>query len=209
MSEKREEYISWDAYFLGLAAMASFRSKDPSTQNGACVVDPDSLSPLSLGYNGFPRGCSDDDFPWGRDSDKPEETKYPYVEHAERNAIFNAARKGISLDGSIMYIYSEKGYYPCDECARAIIQSGITRVIMGWAIDGETDKYSWGATQRMFKEAGVTVNVICKGVNQDSEVDESLPEIERELSQMVVDDFSLIQKKVDTIHTQLWKKGGK
>ena len=114
MSDKREEYISWDGYFLGLAALASFRSKDPSTQNGACVVDPDSLSILAMGYNGFPRGCSDDEFPWARSGESKGQTKYPFVEHSERNAIFNAARKGVELEGSHIYIYSEKGYYPCN-----------------------------------------------------------------------------------------------
>jgi len=160
MTGKREEYISWDSYFLGLAALASFRSKDPSTQNGACIIDPILLSPLSLGYNGFPRGCSDDSFPWARDGEKKEDTKYPYVEHSERNAIFNAARRGISLEGSVLYLYSEKGYYPCDECARAIIQSGIKEVRMGWAMEEGTDKYSWEATKKMFEEAGVKVCIL-------------------------------------------------
>ena len=89
MTLKREEYISWDSYFMGLAAVASFRSKDPSTQNGVCIVDPESYTPLALGYNGFPRGCSDDEFPWARKADKIFDCKYPYVEHAERNAIYN------------------------------------------------------------------------------------------------------------------------
>jgi len=155
MSGKRELYIDWDSYFMGLAAVASFRSKDPSTQNGACIVDPVSMSPLSMGYNGFPRGCSDDEFPWAREADKVYNTKYPYVEHAERNAIFNAARKGVSLDGAEIYIYSEKGYYPCDECTRAIIQSGIVRIIMAFGINENTDKYDWTATREMIKASGI------------------------------------------------------
>lgn len=158
MTTKRKEYISWDAYFIGLAAIASFRSKDPSTQNGACIVQDD--SPVSLGYNGFPRGCSDDEFPWGREGKHARDTKYPFVEHAERNAIYNAARKGIALDGATIYIYSEKGYYPCDECARAIIQSGIKKVVMAYAIDENTDKYDWTATKKMFESAGIIVIVV-------------------------------------------------
>lgn len=160
ISGKREQYISWDSYFMGLAAVASFRSKDPSTQNGACIVDPVSRSPLSLGYNGFPRGCSDDDFPWAREAKEIYNTKYPYVEHAERNAIFNAARKGVALDGAEIYIYSERGYYPCDECTRAIIQSGIKRVIMAFGIKENTDKYDWTATKEMLKASGVTLKLL-------------------------------------------------
>ena len=113
MTAKRKEYICWESYFLGLAALASFRSKDPNTQNGACIVDSISLSPLSIGYNGFPRGCSDDEFPWGRESKVKSETKYPYVEHAERNAIFNAARNKGSLKSPstlLIYLIQEKAW---------------------------------------------------------------------------------------------------
>jgi len=157
---KREEYIHWDVYFMGLAAVPSFRSKDPSTQNGACIVDPESMTPLSLGYNGLPRGCSDDEFPWAREAEKEEDTKYPYCEHAERNAIYNAAQRGIALRDSVIYIYSEKGYYPCAPCARGIIQSGIKEVVMGFAIRGDTDVYNWAPSLRMFKAAGVKVRVM-------------------------------------------------
>ena len=145
---------------MGLAMVASFRSKDPSTQNGACIVDPKSLSILSLGYNGFPRGCSDDKFPWARKAEKQYDTKYPYVEHAERNAIYNAVRNGIKLDGTHMYIYSEKGYYPCPDCAKGIIQSGIKKVIMGFAIKDDTDVWHWDETFRMFNAVGVEVKVL-------------------------------------------------
>ena len=203
MNEKREEYISWDAYFLGLAAVASFRSKDPSTQNGACVVDPESKTISAMGYNGFPRGCSDDQFPWGRGGEgiPKGKTKYPFVEHAERNAIFNAARKGVSLDGSVIYIYSEKGYYPCDECARAIIQSGITKVVMGWAISGGTDKYSWDETLRMFEAARVDVEVLCPNVPYYGPGDEGIADT-------TIEDFDLIRAKMDQIVHQLDKTKG-
>ena len=140
MTAKREEYTSWDGYFMGLAAEASFRSKDPSTQNGSCVVDSKNRIPLVLGYNGFALGCSDDEFPWAREAEREEDTKYPYTEHSERNAIYCAARKGIALEGSILYLYSEKGYYPCDDCARGIIQTGMRKVIMAFAIGEATDK---------------------------------------------------------------------
>jgi len=194
MSSKRLEYISWDSYFLGLAAMASFRSKDPSTQNGCVIVDPLTLHPLVSGYNGFPRGCSDDDYPWDREAENIEDTKYPYVEHSERNAIFLAAGRGVSLMGSILYLYSEKGYYPCNECARAIIQSGIKEVRMAWAMDENTDIYDWGITKRMFESANVGVHVL----NLDAS---------HELVQGTVDDFELISEKMVEIAKIINEKG--
>lgn len=157
--DKRQNFdvISWDSYFMGLAALASFRSKDPSTQNGSCIVK--GHNPITNGYNGFPDGCSDDDFPWvrGEKGTPSYETKYPYAEHSERNAIFDAARRGVALEGATLYLYSEKGYYPCDECARAIIQSGIKRVVMAFAIVCGTDKYDWTATKRMFKAKKIEI----------------------------------------------------
>ena len=158
--DKRKDYITWDGYFMGIATIASFRSKDPNTQNGACIVDPIDMIPLSIGYNGFPRNCEDDSFPWARHAEKEYDTKYPYVEHAERNSIYSAARKGIKIDGSVIYLYSEKGYYPCSDCARAIIQAGIKEVIMASQISDNTDKYDWTATKRMFKASGVKIRII-------------------------------------------------
>ena len=195
MSGKREEHIKWDSYFLGLAAVASFRSKDPSTQNGVFVVDPNTLGTLVSGYNGFPRGCSDDEFPWARKAENKEDTKYPYVEHAERNAIYFAARKSIALEGSTMYVYSEKGYYPCDECARAIIQSGIRRVVMGWAMEEGTEVYSWDATKRMFKASGMEVVVI--------------KNLAPERVKIMAEDFALIIRKMVHIGEQLQVKENK
>ena len=112
---KRQDYISWDEYFMGVALLASCRSKDPNTQVGACIVSPENII-LSTGYNGFPVGCSDDEYPWEREG---EHTKYPYVVHAELNAILNASGK--SLRGARIYV----DLFPCNECAKAIIQSGI------------------------------------------------------------------------------------
>ena len=142
---KRNDYISWDEYFMGVALLAAMRSKDPSTQVGACIVDDDNRI-LSTGYNGFPRGCSDDEFPWGREGGFSD-TKYPYVVHAELNAILNAGGK--NLASSRLYV----ALFPCNECAKAIIQSGIKEVIY------LSDKYAATegtiASKRMLASAGV------------------------------------------------------
>ena len=116
---KRTDYISWDEYFLGIAMLAAKRSKDPNTQVGACIVSPDNII-ISTGYNGMPKGCSDDEFPGDRTG---EQTKYPYVVHAELNAILNA--NGRDLRGSKLYV----ALFPCNECAKAIIQSGVKEVV--------------------------------------------------------------------------------
>ena len=119
---KREDYISWDEYFMGVSLLASMRSKDPNTQVGACIVGDDNKI-ISVGYNGFPRGCSDDVFPWERSGANMNDTKYPFVCHAELNAILNAG--GQNLVGAKIYV----ALFPCNECAKAIIQSGIKEVI--------------------------------------------------------------------------------
>ncbi len=140
---KRKEYISWDEYFMGVSLLAAQRSKDPNTQVGACIVDSDNRI-LSIGYNGFPAGCSDDAFPWARDG---EETKYPYVVHAELNAILNT--RGKTTAGARIYV----GLFPCNECAKAIIQAGIREVVY------LSDKYDGTpmniASKRMLNAAGV------------------------------------------------------
>ena len=130
---------------MGVALLASKRSKDPSTQVGACIIDEENRI-LSTGYNGFPKGCSDDDFPWNRD-ESAGETKYQYVVHAELNAILNASGKNLS--GSKLYV----GLFPCNECAKAIIQAGVREVIY------LSDKYattpSTLASKRMLAAAGI------------------------------------------------------
>ena len=140
---KREDYISWDEYFMGVAKLAARRSKDPSTQVGACIVSPENII-ISTGYNGMPKGCSDDEFPWGREG---AETKYPYVVHAELNAILNA--NGRDLRNSRVYV----ALFPCNECAKAIIQSGVKEVVY------LSDKYAGTpeniASKRMLDAAGV------------------------------------------------------
>ena len=141
---KRTDYISWDEYFMGIAMLAAKRSKDPSTQVGACIVSPDNII-ISTGYNGMPKGCSDDEFPWGRTG---EETKYPFVVHAELNAILNA--NGRDLRGSRIYV----ALFPCNECAKAIIQSGVKEVL--YLSDKYADTPSTRASKRMLTAAGVT-----------------------------------------------------
>ena len=145
MSDKRVGYISWDEYFMGVALLAAERSKDPSTQVGACIVDENNRI-LSTGYNGFPRGCSDDIFPWNR-NEADGETKYPFVVHAELNAILNT--RGKSLVGSRVYV----GLFPCHECAKAIIQAGIDEVI--FLSDKYKDTVSDANSRRMLESAGV------------------------------------------------------
>ena len=159
MVKKRQNYISWNTYFMANAIMASFRSKDPSTINGACVVDPKTNTIISSGYNGFVRGCSDDVFPWKREGDN---TKYPYVECAERNAIYNAHR---DLEGAEMYLYSEKGYLPCCHCARGIIQTGIKKVFVLFKILDKIDKWDFSQSIKMFNAAGVTIEDL--SLNED------------------------------------------
>ena len=144
---KREGYISWDEYFMGVALLAAHRSKDPSTQVGACIVSENNII-LSTGYNGFPYGCSDDEFPWGREGEA-NQTKYPFVVHAELNAILNA--QGRSLNGARIYV----ALFPCNECAKAIIQSGIKEVI--FLSDKYADTDGNRASKKMLEAAGVTL----------------------------------------------------
>ena len=123
MSEKRQDYISWDEYFMAVAKLSAMRSKDPSTQVGACIVSNDNRI-LSIGYNGAPNGFNDEKFPWGREGN-PLETKYLYVVHAERNAILNYRGSRKDLENSKIYV----DLFPCNECAKEIIQAGIKEVV--------------------------------------------------------------------------------
>ena len=143
---KRENYLSWDEYFMGVALLSAQRSKDPGTQVGACIVGQDNKI-LSMGYNGMPIGCPDDDMPWDRDG-APLDTKYLFVCHAELNAILNHGRAG--LEGAKVYTT----LFPCNECAKAIIQSGIREVI--YLQDKYADTDSVIASKRMFDMTGVT-----------------------------------------------------
>jgi dCMP deaminase len=143
--EKRQDYISWDEYFMGVATLAGMRSKDPNTQVGACIVSQDNKI-LSMGYNGFPIGCSDDEYPWQREGE-PLETKYLYATHSELNAILNY--RGGSLDGAKLYVT----LFPCNECAKAIIQCGIREVI--YSCDKYENTFSVIASKKMMESAGV------------------------------------------------------
>ncbi len=140
---KRTNYISWDEYFMGVALLASKRSKDPNTQVGACIVDENNII-VSTGYNGLPIGCSDDEYSWEREGN---DTKYQYVVHAELNTILNATGK--SLRGTRLYV----SLFPCNECAKAIIQSGIKEVM--YLSDKYADSPSTLTSRRMLKSAGV------------------------------------------------------
>ena len=143
---KREGYISWDEYFMAVALLAAERSKDPSTQVGACIVDSENRI-VSTGYNGFPYGCSDDEYPWDREGEDATQTKYGYVVHAELNAILNA--RGRNVAGTRVYV----ALFPCNECAKAIIQAGISEVI--YLSDKYANTPGTLISKRMLRSAGV------------------------------------------------------
>ena len=153
---KRIDVLTWDEYFMGLAHLSALRSKDPSTQVGAAIVDENNRV-VSVGYNGFPKGCDDDEFPWSRDGGMLN-SKYAFVVHAELNAILNSPR---SVRGCTIYV----SLFPCNECAKAIVQSGIKRVVY------ESDKYAETegvlASKRMLNAAGVELVQIPNTVQLD------------------------------------------
>ncbi len=142
---KRQDYISWDDYFMGIALLSAQRSKDPSTQVGACIINKENHI-VGVGYNGFPNGCSDDNLPWDREGDFAE-TKYPYVVHAEVNAILN--NTSTSLQGCRIFV----ALFPCNECAKVIIQSGIKEVIYLSNKYVHTDSIK--VSQKLFKDAKI------------------------------------------------------
>ena len=144
--KKRQGYISWDEYFMGIALLSGCRSKDPGTQVGACIVNKQNKI-VGTGYNGLPIGCHDDQFPWDKQGDFLD-TKYPYVCHAELNAILNNI--GMNLQGCKIYT----ALFPCNECAKAIIQAGITEVV--YLSDKYNGQDSAVASRRMLETAGVT-----------------------------------------------------
>ena len=141
---KYNDYISWDEYFMGVALLSSMRSKDPNTRVGACIVNEDKHI-VSIGYNGLPVGCSDDDYPWGNQGEQLE-TKYPYVCHAELNAILNTR---MSLRGCCIYT----ALFPCNECTKAIIQAGIKEVV--YMSDKYHDTDMCKASRAMLTSSGV------------------------------------------------------
>ena len=142
-----DKYLSWEEYFMALAELVSLRSKDPRTKVGAVIIDKNNNTIVSTGYNGFPRGCSDKEFPWSKGFDvEYHDTKYAYVVHAELNAILTAGRR---LSDCILYTT----YSPCNECMKAIIQSGIKEVIYKHEYDPGLPANI--AASRMAKSAGV------------------------------------------------------
>lgn len=147
---KRTDYINWDEYFMGVALLSGKRSKDPNTQVGACIVSEDKRI-VGLGYNGLPKGCSDDEFPWEREGDFLD-TKYPFVCHAELNAILNTTT---NLKGCTIYV----ALFPCHECSKAIIQSGIKEVVF------LSDKYSGTKSDLASKRMLDAANVVYRKLN--------------------------------------------
>ena len=169
MEKRVDNVLTWDEYFMGLAHLSALRSKDPNTQVGAAIVD-ENHRVVSVGYNGFPTGVSDDDFPWSREGDVLT-SKYAFVVHAELNAILNSQR---SVRGCTIYV----SLFPCNECAKAIIQSGIKKIVY------ESDKYNGVdtniASKRMLRAAGVelvcisnTISIqVEKKINEESSTNE-------------------------------------
>ncbi len=152
MTKKREDYLSWDEYFMGIALLSAGRSKDNNTQVGACIVSEDNKI-LSVGYNGMPTGCNDDEMPWAREGSFLD-TKYPFVCHAELNAILNSNQA--SLKGARLYV----SLFPCNECAKAIIQSGIREIV--YLEDKYADTDGIRASKRMFELTGVKLRQYTK-----------------------------------------------
>lgn len=162
---KREGYLCWDDYFMSVALLSGKRSKDPNTQVGACIVNKNNVIE-SIGYNGLPKGCSDDEFPWEKEGEMLN-TKYPFVVHAELNAILNA--KGKDLSGCKIYV----ALFPCNECAKVIIQSGISEVV--YLSDKYANTDSVKASKMMFKCAGVELRQLVpsyKEINLSLNIDD-------------------------------------
>ncbi|MBQ8871617.1 MAG: dCMP deaminase family protein [Bacilli bacterium] len=145
--KKREDYLNWEEYFMAVAKLTAMRSKDPNTQVGACIVGTDNRI-LSVGYNGAPNGFDDDKFPWAREGN-PLDTKYLYVCHAERNAILNFKGSRRDLENAVIYV----DLFPCNECAKEIIQSGIKEVV--YLSDKYADTEGTIASKRMLDECNV------------------------------------------------------
>lgn len=142
--DKRKNYFSWDETFMQMCKVIAQRSKDPNTQTGACIVNDKNII-MGLGYNGFPRGCGDDNLSWAREGEFCD-TKYPFVVHAEENAVLNA---NAVTEGARIYCT----LFPCNECAKVIIQKGIREII--YADDKYHDSQEWQAARKMFDLAEV------------------------------------------------------
>lgn len=144
MSEKKSNYLLWDDYFMGICQLSAHRSKDPNTQVGSCIIDSNNRI-VAIGYNGFARGCNDDKLPWCRNGEWID-TKYPYVVHAEANAILNST---CNLSGTTLYTT----LFPCNECTKLIIQSGISYIV--YSSDKYKDTDSYKASIKMLDMVGI------------------------------------------------------
>ena len=153
INKQRNDNLSWDEYFMAIAKLSAMRSKDPNTQVGACIVNNNRI--LSIGYNGTPNGYDDKYFPWDREGE-PLETKYMYVVHAERNAILNYLGNRKDFLDSTLYV----DLFPCNECAKEIIQSGIKEIV--YLSDKYADAESTIASKRMLDECGVKYRQLSK-----------------------------------------------
>ena len=159
LNKKRENYISREEYFMAIAKLSAMRSKDPSTQVGACIVSNDNRI-LSIGYNGAPNGFDDEKFPWAREGENLD-TKYPYVCHAEMNAILNFRGSKKDLENAKIYV----DLFTCNECAKIIIQSGIKEVI--YLSDKYADCENNIVSRRLLDECGVTYKKLILDANKD------------------------------------------
>lgn len=157
LNKKREDFINWEEYFMATAFLAAKRSKDPSSQVGACIVNEENKI-VGIGYNGFPIGCDDDKFPWSRDASDPMKSKYTFVCHAEVNAILN--KNGSDVKNCTLYV----GLFPCNECAKIVIQSGIKEVV--YMSDKHRDKPHTKASKLMFDTVGVKYRQFVPKKNQ-------------------------------------------
>jgi len=155
--DKRSDYLTWDEYFMAIAKLSAMRSKDPNTQVGACIVSKDKRI-LACGYNGAPNGFDDEKFPWKREG-APLDTKYMFVCHAELNAILNYRGSRKEFEDATIYV----DLFPCNECAKAIIQAGIKNIIY------LSDKYNGTegniASKKLFDECGVKYTKFEKNKN--------------------------------------------
>lgn len=141
------DVISWDEYFMGIALLSAMRSKDPNTKVGACIVDNDNKV-VSIGYNGMPRKIDESKISWNKGEGL--DSKYLYVCHAEFNAILNT-RNGSSLKGCTLYVT----LFPCNECTKAIIQTGIKEVVY---LDNKyEDQTTTKASRLMLELVGVKI----------------------------------------------------
>ena len=161
INKQRKDYLNWDEYFMAIARLSSMRSKDPNTQVGSCIVGEDNRI-LSIGYNGAPNGFDDNEFPWERDGDM-QNTKYAYVCHSEMNAILNYRGSRKDLEHARIYV----DLFPCNECAKLIIQSGIKEVV--YLRDKYKDTDGIKVSKKMFKTCGVKLTEL--KINKDINIE--------------------------------------